>query len=88
MNGFTLGTHYTSARRWYAPLDLAKVNNSEIERVTEMGKKKKKHVSKNGAAINFCEEYSAKKLLFRGACKNVRYFLLLLLVRHQEPDQW
>ena len=43
-SGFTPGTpvfsHYTSARRWYAPLDLAKVNNSEIERVTEMGKKK------------------------------------------------
>ena len=29
-----------SARRWYAPHDLAKVNNSEIERVTEMDKKK------------------------------------------------
>ena len=40
-SGFTPGTpvfaHYTSARRWYAPLDLAKVNNSEIERVTKMG---------------------------------------------------
>ena len=45
-SGFTLGTpifaHYTSARRWYAPRDLAKVNNSEIERVTEMEKKEKK----------------------------------------------
>ena len=28
--------HYTSARRWYAPHELAKVNNSEIERATEM----------------------------------------------------
>ena len=25
--------------QWYAPLELAKVNNSEIEKVTEMGKK-------------------------------------------------
>ena len=33
--------HYTSARRWYAPHDLAKVNNSEIERVTKMDIKKK-----------------------------------------------
>ena len=45
-NGFTPGTpvfaHYTSARRWYAPHDLAKVNNSEIERVTQMDNKKKK----------------------------------------------
>ena len=43
-SGFTPGTpvfaHYTSARRWYAPHDLAEVNNSEIERVTEMGIKK------------------------------------------------
>ena len=37
-------SHYTSARWWYAPLDLAKVNNSEIEIVTEMGIKKKKLV--------------------------------------------
>ena len=39
-SGFTPGTpvfaHYTSLRRWYAPHDLAKENNSEIERVTEM----------------------------------------------------
>ena len=39
-SGFTLGTpvfaHYTSARRWYAPHDLAKINNIEIERVTKM----------------------------------------------------
>ena len=45
-SGFTPGTpvfaHYISARRWYAPSDLAKVNNSEIERVTEMDKRKKK----------------------------------------------
>ena len=41
--------HYTSARRWYAPLDLAKVNNSEIERVTKIGKKKKKNF--NGKTI-------------------------------------
>ena len=34
-------SHYTSARLWYAPLELAKVNNIEIERVTEMGIKKK-----------------------------------------------
>ena len=33
-------THYTSARRWYAPNDLAKVNDSEIERETEMDIKK------------------------------------------------
>ena len=32
--------HFTSARRWYAPHDKAKVNNSEIERVTEMDIKK------------------------------------------------
>ena len=32
--------HYNSASRWYAPLDLAKVNSSEIEKVTEMGIKK------------------------------------------------
>ena len=33
-------TDYTSARRWYAPHDLTKINNSEIERVTEMDLKK------------------------------------------------
>ena len=48
-SGFTPGTpvfaHYISARRWYAPSDLAKVNNSEIERVTEMDKRKKKILS-------------------------------------------
>ena len=38
--GTPVFAHYTSARRWYAPHDLAKVNNSEIERVTEMDKKK------------------------------------------------
>ena len=37
--GTLVFAYYTSARRWYAPRDLAKVNNSEIERVTEMGKK-------------------------------------------------
>ena len=37
--GTPVFAHYTSARRWYAPHDLAKVNNSEIERVTEMDKK-------------------------------------------------
>ena len=40
--GTAVFSHYASARRWYAPLDLTKVNNSEIDRVTEMGKKKKK----------------------------------------------
>ena len=39
--GTPVFTHYTSARRWYAPRGLAKVNNSKIERVTEMGIKKK-----------------------------------------------
>ena len=34
--GIPVFARYTSARRWYAPHDLAKVNNSEIERVTEM----------------------------------------------------
>ena len=31
----------TFARRWYAPHNLAKVNNSEIERITEMDIKKR-----------------------------------------------
>ena len=39
--GTPVFAHYTSARRWYAPHDLAKVNNSEIERVTEVDIKKK-----------------------------------------------
>ena len=38
--GTPVFAHYTSARRWYAPHDMAKVNNSEIERVTEMDIKK------------------------------------------------
>ena len=32
-----------TARWWYAPHDMAKINNSKIERVTEMGKKKSKY---------------------------------------------
>ena len=40
-NGFYPGTlvftHYASARRSYAPHDLAKINDSKIESVTEMG---------------------------------------------------
>ena len=39
--GTPVFAHYTSARRWYAPRVLAKVNNSEIERETEIGIKKK-----------------------------------------------
>ena len=43
-SGFTLGTlvfsHYTSARRRYAPYDKAMTNNNKIQIVTEMGKKK------------------------------------------------
>ena len=30
----------TTARRWYAPHDLAKINDSKSERVTQMGIKK------------------------------------------------
>ena len=37
-------THYITARRWYAPHDLAKINDSKIERVTEMGIKKRKKI--------------------------------------------
>ena len=37
--GTPVFAHYTSDRGWYAPHDLAKVNNSEIERVTKMDKK-------------------------------------------------
>ena len=33
-------THYTSARWWYAPHDMAKINDSKIKRVTEMDIKK------------------------------------------------
>ena len=43
--GTPVFAHYTSARQWYAPLDLAKINNSEIERVTKMDKKKKYRLS-------------------------------------------
>ena len=39
--GTPVFTHYTSARRWYAPHDMAKINNSKIERVTKMEIKKK-----------------------------------------------
>ena len=39
--GTSVFAHYTSAKRWYAPHDLAKVKYSEIERVTEMDMKKK-----------------------------------------------
>ena len=43
-SGFSPGTpvftHYTFARRWYAPHDMAMINNSKFERVTEMGIKK------------------------------------------------
>ena len=35
-SGYSVFAHYNSARRWYAPHDLAKVNSSEIERVTKM----------------------------------------------------
>ena len=33
---FTHYSDYTIARRWYAPHDMAKINDSKIERVTEM----------------------------------------------------
>ena len=39
-SGYSVFTHYTSARRWYAPQDMANINDSKIERVTEMGIKK------------------------------------------------
>ena len=39
--GTPVFTHYTSSRRWYAPNDMVKINDSIIERVTEMGKKKR-----------------------------------------------
>ena len=38
--GTPVFAHYTSARRWYVPRDMAKVNNSEIERVSKMDNKK------------------------------------------------
>ena len=38
---FIVNTHYNTASRWYAPNVLAKINDSKIERVTEMGIKKK-----------------------------------------------
>ena len=39
--GTPVFTHYTTARRWCAPHDLVKKNDSKIERVTAMGIKKK-----------------------------------------------
>ena len=63
-SGFTPGTpvfaHYTSARRWYAPPDSAKVNNIEIERVTEMDKKKH---------LRYCPSLlNSQKLFFQTSC--------------------
>ena len=40
-SGFSPGTpvftHYTTARQWCAPHDMAKINDSKIEKVSKMG---------------------------------------------------
>ena len=60
--GTPVFTHYKSARRWYAPHDMVKINISEIERVAEMGIKKH---SVMGLFVQYSDHHSVYEIKVR-----------------------